>query len=64
MHSVLDESQCDRHNGGGLKGRCRAAGLDGLGMLVSQGAISIRHWTGIEPEFQVMRRKLEHIFGV
>ena len=38
--------------------------LDGLGMLVSQGAISIRHWTGIEPEFQVMRRKLEHIFGV
>jgi shikimate dehydrogenase len=38
--------------------------LDGLGMLVSQGAISIRHWTGIEPELQVMRKKLEHIFGV
>jgi shikimate dehydrogenase len=38
--------------------------LDGLGMLVSQGAISIRHWTGIDPELQVMRRKLEHIFGV
>jgi shikimate dehydrogenase len=37
--------------------------LDGLGMLVSQGAISIRHWTGIEPELQVMRRKLEQIFG-
>ena len=36
--------------------------LDGLGMLVSQGAISIRHWTGIEPELQVMRKKLEHIF--
>jgi shikimate dehydrogenase len=32
--------------------------LDGLGMLVSQGAISIRHWTGIEPELQVMRKKL------
>jgi hypothetical protein len=30
----------------------------------SQGAISIQHWTGIEPELQVMRRKLEHIFGV
>jgi shikimate dehydrogenase len=38
--------------------------LDGLGMLVSQGAISILHWTGIEPELQVMRKKLEQIFGV
>ena len=38
--------------------------LDGLGMLVSQGAIGIRYWTGIEPELQVMRRQLEHIFGV
>ena len=25
--------------------------LDGLGMLVSQGAIGIRYWTGIQPEF-------------
>jgi shikimate 5-dehydrogenase len=32
-------------------------------MLVNQGAISIQHWTGIQPEFQVMRRKLEDIFG-
>ena len=38
--------------------------LDGLGMLVSQGAISIQHWTGIDPEPKVMRKKLEHIFGV
>jgi shikimate dehydrogenase len=38
--------------------------LDGLGMLVNQGAISIRHWTGIDPEPGVMRRKLEQIFGV
>jgi shikimate dehydrogenase len=38
--------------------------LDGLGMLVNQGVISIKHWTGIEPELQVMRKKLEHIFGV
>ncbi len=38
--------------------------LDGLGMLVNQGVIGIRHWTGIEPSPQVMRRKLEEIFGV
>jgi shikimate dehydrogenase len=38
--------------------------LDGLGMLVSQGAISIRHWTGIDPEPKIMRKKLEHIFGI
>jgi shikimate dehydrogenase len=38
--------------------------LDGLGMLVSQGVIGIRHWIGIEPEAQVMRSKLEDIFGV
>ena len=37
--------------------------LDGLGMLVSQGVIGIRHWIGIEPDPQVMRRKLEEIFG-
>jgi shikimate dehydrogenase len=38
--------------------------LDGLGMLVSQGVIGIRHWTGIEPDPQVMRRRLEEIFGL
>jgi shikimate dehydrogenase len=38
--------------------------LDGLGMLVSQGVIGIRHWIGIEPEPRVMRSKLEDIFGV
>jgi shikimate dehydrogenase len=38
--------------------------LDGLGMLVSQGAISIRHWTGIDPEPKIMRKKLEQIFGL
>jgi shikimate dehydrogenase len=38
--------------------------LDGLGMLVNQGAINVRHWTGIDPETQVMRKKLEEIFGV
>jgi shikimate dehydrogenase len=38
--------------------------LDGLGMLVNQGVISIRHWTGIDPDPSVMRRKLEAIFRV
>ena len=36
--------------------------LDGLGMLVSQGAIAIRHWTGVDPDQGVMRRTLEEIF--
>jgi shikimate dehydrogenase len=38
--------------------------LDGLGMLVNQGAISIRHWTGVEADTAVMRRKVEEIFGL
>jgi shikimate dehydrogenase len=38
--------------------------LDGLGMLVSQGAISIRHWTGIDPEPKIMRKNLEQIFDL
>ena len=38
--------------------------LDGLGMLVNQGAINVRHWTGIDPDSRVMRKKLEQIFGV
>ena len=37
--------------------------LDGLGMLVNQGVISIRHWTGVDPDPAVMRRKLEELFG-
>ena len=37
--------------------------LDGLGMLVAQGAIGIRHWTGVDPDQAVMRRTLEEIFG-
>ena len=38
--------------------------LDGLGMLVNQGAISIRHWTGVDADRAVMRRKVEDIFGL
>jgi len=33
--------------------------LDGLGMLVGQGAIGIRHWTGVDPDQAVMREALE-----
>ena len=38
--------------------------LDGLGMLVEQGVISIRFWTGVEANPFVMRRALEEaLFG-
>ncbi len=37
--------------------------LDGLGMLVNQGVISIKHWTGVDPDPAVMRGKLEELFG-
>jgi shikimate dehydrogenase len=37
--------------------------LDGLGMLVGQGAIGIRHWTGVDADTAVMRRALTDIFG-
>ncbi len=36
--------------------------LDGLGMLVNQGVISIEHWTGISAEPSVMRQVLEKLF--
>ena len=37
--------------------------IDGLGMLVNQGVIGIRYWTGIDPDPGVMRAALEEIFG-
>jgi shikimate dehydrogenase len=37
--------------------------LDGLGMLVNQGVVSIRHWFGVDVEASVMRRTLEELFG-
>ena len=37
--------------------------LDGLGMLVQQGVISIRHWTGVDADAAVMSRTLAAIFG-
>jgi shikimate dehydrogenase len=35
--------------------------LDGRGMLVNQGVISIRHWTGVDADAAVMRRKVEEL---
>ena len=40
---------------------CRV--IDGLGMLVAQGVIGVKFWTGIEPDPSVMRQALEKIFG-
>ena len=37
--------------------------IDGLGMLVNQGVIGIKYWTGIDPEPSVMRKALEDVFG-
>ena len=41
---------------------CRA--VDGLGMLVNQGVIGVRFWTGIDPDPEVMRMALEKAMGV
>lgn len=40
---------------------CRV--IDGLGMLVNQGVIGIKYWTGIDPDPRVMRKALEAVFG-
>jgi shikimate dehydrogenase len=37
--------------------------LDGLGMLVNQGVVGIRLWTGVDADPTVMRRALEEIFS-
>jgi shikimate dehydrogenase len=48
----------------------RAAGargariLDGLGMLVGQGAIAFKMWTGQDAPVEVMRQALEEVFKV
>jgi shikimate dehydrogenase len=36
--------------------------VDGLGMLVNQGVIGIKYWTGIDADATVMRQKLEEIY--
>ena len=37
--------------------------LDGLGMLVNQGVIGIKYWTGIDADTTAMRKALLDIFG-
>jgi shikimate dehydrogenase len=37
--------------------------IDGLGMLVNQGVIGIRYWTGVDVDPDVMRSRLVEIFG-
>ncbi len=41
---------------------CRT--IDGLGMLVNQGVIGVRYWTGIDPDSSVMRHALEIAMGL
>lgn len=41
---------------------CRT--LDGLGMLVNQGAKNIEYWLGVTVDKAVMRQALEEVFGV
>jgi shikimate dehydrogenase len=38
------------------------ATLDGLGMLVNQAAINIRHWIGLEADTDLMQRTLAQLF--
>jgi shikimate dehydrogenase len=38
--------------------------VDGLGMLINQGVIGVKYWTGIDADAGVMRRKLEEIFDL
>ena len=37
--------------------------LDGLEMLVEQGRIGVRLWTGVEPDAEVMRDALRQAFA-
>ena len=41
---------------------CKA--IDGLGMIVNQGVVSIRYWTGVNPEPAVMRKAVEEALGI
>jgi len=38
--------------------------LDGLGMLVGQGALAVQHWTGLEPDRKVMRAAAARALGL
>jgi shikimate dehydrogenase len=41
---------------------CRA--IDGLGMIVNQGVISVEFWTGVSPDPTVMRKAVEQALGI
>jgi len=51
-----------RREGEKLIGERGAKTLDGLGMLVYQGAIAFKMWTGLEAPVSVMRKALEEAF--
>ncbi len=38
--------------------------IDGLGMLINQGALNFKLWTGVKPSFEVMRSVLVKEFGL
>jgi shikimate dehydrogenase len=38
--------------------------IDGLGMLVNQGVIGIKYWTGVDVDPNVMRAKLEQVLAI
>lgn len=40
-----------------------AVTVDGLGMLVEQGVLSVRYWAGVDPDRAVMREALAQAFG-
>ncbi|GGB75550.1 shikimate dehydrogenase [Knoellia flava TL1] len=40
------------------------ATLDGLGMLVAQGAVAIELWHGVSPDREVMRARLSEVLGL
>lgn len=37
--------------------------IDGIGMLVNQGVLSVKYWTGVDADPSVMRATIEAIFG-
>jgi shikimate dehydrogenase len=49
-----------------LKGARNAGAtvVDGLGMLVYQGAIAVQEWTGKDADCEIMRKALEEAFTI
>ena len=38
--------------------------INGLGMLVNQGVISVKYWTGVDVDANVMRRRVIEVLGM